>query len=164
MDINSTTPASFITGSSHTKLHTCTMSDTHPQGRRQLEITAFLIFCVCVRMYMWKIGFLLSFILPWIWKGASPESPCMSCPALQSQPSPGALPAAFIGCDLTEDLQSHQASVPGLHLSNVSLQPGVGPASCLASLTQTDTEKGTCTSQTSTSERMIPCIEYRIDH
>lgn len=78
--------------------------------------------------------------------------------------STGVPPAAFAECNSTENLQSHWASVPGLLLCNFSLQPGVGPALSSASLTQTNRERQTCTRETGISERVISCMEYRIDH
>lgn len=122
--------------------HTCTHAQSLIHTHRMeidgsYSLSYFL--CLCMDVHV-KKGFLLTFILPWTWRGASPGSPCMSCPALQSAGT-GEPPAAFAGCNSTENLQSHWASVPGLLLCNVSLQPGVGPALFSTGLTQTERDR-----------------------
>lgn len=85
---------------------------------------------------------------------ARPGSPCMSCPAMQSQQAL----ATYLLHSLDVIHRKLAVSLgfsPGLLLYNGSLQPGVGPALSLASLTQTERDKHVQERQVSQGRRFL---------
>lgn len=145
----------------HTCTHARSLIHTHKmQIGGSYSLSYFL--CLCMDVHV-KKGFSLVIYSSLDLARGQPWVTLHELSSSAESARTGVASVAFAGCNSTENLQSHWASVPGLLLCNVSLQPGVNPILSSTSLTQTNRERQTCTRETGISEKAISCIEYRID-